>query len=75
VLLVKLVMVFCSWSVASVGLAGVEAGRAKDCANGLFDPVGVGLIACAVWLLVAQGLFVLAGINGSGCCCWKPPGL
>ena len=67
--LLKFVIVFCSCKVARVGLVGVElaGGRPKDVANGLFEPVGVGLTACC-WLLLAQGLFVLAGTKGSGCC-------
>jgi len=42
------VAVFCSWSVARVGLVGVELwGRPNDDAKGLFEPVGDGLIAIA----------------------------
>ena len=74
VLLLKFVAVRCSERVASVGLAGVEAGRENDDANGLLEPVGVGLIAIAGALLVAQGLLVFEGIIGSGCC-WNPPKL
>jgi len=74
VLLLKFVAVRCSDNVARVGLAGVEAGRAKDDANGLLEPVGVGFIAIAEELPVAQGLLVFWGIIGSGCC-WKTPRL
>lgn len=44
-LLLKFIAVCCSCNVARVGLTGVELGRLKDCAKGLFEPVGVGLIA------------------------------
>lgn len=64
--LLKFVAVCCSCRVERVGLLGVEVmlGRLKEEAKGLLEPVGVGIMGCCCWLLVAHGLFVLFGITG-----------
>ena len=59
----KDVVAFCSLSELSVGcnlFVFVLCGRLKALPKGLFEPVGSGLRASALWLFEAHGLFVPA---------------